>query len=90
MWCDEQELKGQTVSLDGTDYKWTCIAMVQLDVKKALTKEMQVAAPGGNQVGLQGCAQCLFRAVRSPLGSCDSAVGGCDSARLLPPCAARR
>ena len=52
--------------------------MVQLDVKKALTKEMQVAAPGGNQVGLRGCAQCLFRVVSAPQGGCDSAVEACD------------
>lgn len=31
-------------------YKWTCIEMVTLDVKKALSREMQVVPPVVNQV----------------------------------------
>jgi hypothetical protein len=40
-----KELEGVTVSLDGSSYKWACIAEVKLEVKKVLTSEIETTSP---------------------------------------------
>jgi len=55
-----EELTGETVRFADATYKWTCIEMVTLDVKKALSREMQVVPPVVNQT--QECTLCWHRA----------------------------
>jgi len=59
-----EELKGVTVSLDNVNYKWTCIAEVKLDVKKALTREIV----SGDAT--KGCVMCWHAHQRTAQKTC--------------------